>query len=140
MRAVLLDTNVIAEIARPQPDENVIAFLDGLADGWVSVLTIHELEFGISRLPQGKRRIALERTIAGFLEIYDERILPIGRQVALSAARLRRLAEKGGATLHLADALIAGTALAHDLIIATRNVADFDALAIPLVNPWTNAG
>lgn len=140
MSGILLDTNVISEIAKPQPEPNVIAFLDSLTNAFVSVLTIHELEFGISRLPPGKRRTGLEHTIAEFLESYDEHILSIDRQMALSAAKLRRQAEKSGATLHLADALIAATALTHDLTIATRNVSDFDGLAIPLANPWTNAG
>jgi len=136
---VLLDTNVISEIAKPQPEPNVIAFLDSLTNAFVSALTIHELEFGISRLPQGKRRATLAHTIAEFLELYGDHILPIDRQAALSAARLRRQAEQTGATLHLADALIAGTALAHNLAIATRNVSDFEALGVPLVNPWTGA-
>ncbi len=136
MSGILLDTNVISEIAKPQPDRNVIAFLDVLVDAYVSVLTLHELEFGILRLAQGKRRTVLKQALAEFLEVYGERILPIDQQVGLSAARLRHQAEKGGSTLHLADALIAATALTDNLTIATRNVSDFDGLGVQIVNPW----
>ncbi len=69
MSGVLLDTNVISEITRARPDGNVIGFLEVLVDGFVSVLTIHELDFGIRRLPLGKRRNALQQSIAEFLPL-----------------------------------------------------------------------
>jgi len=133
---VLLDTNVISEITRARPNGNVIGFLEVLVDGFVSVLTIHELDFGIRRLPLGKRRNALQQSIAEFLNVFENRVLAIGRPEALRAAELCYNAEKSGVTLHLADALIAATALEHDLILATRNLSDFDALPVATVNPW----
>ena len=52
---------------------------------------------------------------------------------------MRVQAQRAGRVLHLADALIAGTAMAHDLAVATRNVGDFEGLDVPVINPWNTA-
>lgn len=59
MTAYLLDTNVISEVARTDCAPPVAAFLVGLADAYVSVITVHELSFGLERLAQGRRRSAV---------------------------------------------------------------------------------
>lgn len=136
MNGVLLDTNVISELARPQPSPQVVAYLARLPDAWLSIVTLHELEYGIRRHPSAKRRVELEGIVSGLLAAYADRLLPVGPEEARSAAALRVQAEQGGHALHLADALIAGTAQAHGLTIATRNVGDFAPLGVPVVNPW----
>lgn len=67
---------------------------------------------------------------------YADRVLPLERREAESAAELRATAQRSGRVLHLGDALIAGTAKAHGLLIATRNVSDFDGLDADVTNPW----
>ncbi|MCK0197368.1 type II toxin-antitoxin system VapC family toxin [Ancylobacter sp. 6x-1] len=136
---MLLDTNVISEITRPARSEQVMRFLDALEDGYISVVTLHELTYGLERLPSGTRRNALSEAIAQFLALYSDRILGIGTAEARTAAVLRAGQAERGRTLHLADALIAGTALVHGLTIATRNIADFEGLGVPLHDPWADS-
>ena len=136
MRGFLLDTNVVSEVAKPAPDPNVVAFLAERIDLWLSIVVIHELEHGVRLMPDGRRRDARRATLAALTAGFHRRVLPIGRKAAGHAARLRARARRAGRTVHLGDALIAGTATAHDLILATRNVGDFEPFDIELLNPW----
>ncbi len=136
MAGFLLDTNVISELTKSSPYPAVIAFLDDEADLWIPVIAVHELCYGLARLPQGRRRHTLESTIAAFVEEYEERVLPLDQQAARCAGELRAQAERLGQVLDVGDALIAGTAKANDLALATRNNADFGYLDLPLTNPW----
>ncbi|MDE0365410.1 MAG: hypothetical protein OXP09_07525 [Gammaproteobacteria bacterium] len=63
-------------------------------------------------------------------------MLPVGRPEARQAAALRARAHRSGRVLDLGDALIAGTASANDLSVATRNVRDFDGLGLDVIDPW----
>ncbi len=136
MTAYLLDTNIISEIAKPQRDPRVVAFLDAVDDAYISVITLHELSFGLERLPPGARRRSLHEAVNRFLALYDDRILPIGPHEARQAATLRAREQEQGRILHLADALIGATALNRNLVLATRNVDDFAKLDLSLFNPW----
>ncbi len=139
MKGFLLDTNVISESMRPSPDESVLLFLkstDGLA---ISVVTLHELAFGLERLPAGKRKDALQKRADALSEIFAEDALPVGRAEAAVAAKLRARAAEQGRTLHLADAFVAATALTCDLTLVTRNVQDFYGLGAELLNPFADA-
>jgi hypothetical protein len=132
----LLDTNVISELTRPAPAPPVVAFLSANNDIWLSALVLHELEFGLLLLPPGRRRDALRGLLSQIIRRYAARILPVDRASADWAARFRAEARRGGRTLDLGDALIAGTARAHDLSLATRNVTDFEGFDLPVTNPW----
>jgi toxin FitB len=133
---ILLDTNVISETTRQAPDANVICFLAELDHAFVSVLTIHELHFGICRLPLGQRRTDLAATVDRFLATFDDAVIDLDRALARRAGELRADAQADGRVLHLADALIAATASEHGLYLATRNVSDFAGLGLTIVNPW----
>ena len=136
MSAFLLDTNVISELTGDLPDSRVIAFLSEQSDLWLSALVLHELEFGLQLLPPGARRDGLGAVLAEFIAEYEDRILPLDRIAAEWAARFRAQMTRSGRVLDLGDALIAGTARAHDLSLATRNVRDFDRLDVDVTNPW----
>ena len=136
MSGYLLDTNVVSETMRSVPDARVVTFLAEHDDLWLSSIVVHELEYGVRRLPQGRRRSGLEADLLRFTTEYEDRILPLDRVGAEWAARFRVLAQRSGRTLDLGDALIAGTAKAHDLTVATRNIADFQSADVELVNPW----
>ena len=136
MSGFLLDTNVVSEIAKPEPDPRVIAFLTSQDDLWLSTIVLHELAFGLDLLPEGHRRDRVSAALSGIIADYEDRILPIARREAEWAARLRADAHRTGRVLHLGDALIAGTAKAQDLCVATRNVIDFDGLDVDVSNPW----
>lgn len=136
MTGYLLDTNVISETMRSTPHVNVVAFLAEHDDLWLSSVVLHELEYGVRRLPQGQRRSVLQAALLRFTSEYEERLLTLDRAGAEWAARFRVEAQRAGYQLALGDAFIAGTARAHDLAVATRNVADFERLDIDVFNPW----
>ena len=136
MSGLLLDTNVVSELTREVPNERVIAFLADRHDLWLSSIVLHELAFGLRLLPQGHHREAIGAILTALVAEYGDRILPLERREAEAAALLRAEAHRSGRVLHLGDALIAGTAKAHELCVATRNVTDFDGLDVDVCNPW----
>jgi len=129
---VLLDTNVISELTKLNRNPQVVAYLDTLEDGFISVITLHELRYGLERLGDGTRRRTLTETVERFLSLYQDRVLPVGVPEARAAAALRAGQAQRGRTLHLADALIAATALVHGLTLATRNLG----FGVALYSPW----
>ena len=137
MSGFLLDTNVVSEMTKETPDPRVVAFLAERRDLWLSVIVVHELAFGLRLLPQGQRRELLEAVLSAFLTRYESRILPLGRSDAEWAAELRAQARLSGRTLDQGDALIAGTAKARGLSVATRNTKHFDYLEVQVTDPWT---
>lgn len=122
-----------------RPSPRVIAFLTQQTDFWLAALVVHELEFGLQLTPPGRRRERLRSDLSRFFGIYAERILGLDRASAEWAARLRAEAARSGRPSILADMLIAGTAKAHGLAIATRNVRDFEGMEVDVVNPWDNS-
>lgn len=136
MSGYLLDTNVVSEVLRSAPHPGVVTFLTEHDDLWLSVIVIHELEYGLRRMARGRRRDSLGDALRGVVAEYEDRILPLDGHGAKWAARFRAELQGFGRALDLGDALIAGTAKAYDLAIATRNVKDFEALDVNVVNPW----
>ena len=136
MNGFLLDTNVVSELTKHRPDPRVVAFLSSRDELWLSALVLHELELGLRLLPPGERRDGLRKVLAGIVTRYEDRILPVETAAAEWAARFRAREQLSGRVLDLGDALIAGTAKAHNLSVATRNVRDFDRLDIDVTNPW----
>ena len=137
MTGYLLDTNVVSELTRTTPDPQVVAFLNEQDDLWLSSILIHELEYGLQLLPPGRRRDLLYAMKSNIQSMYDGRILSLDSAAAEWAAQLRAQARRAGRVLDMGDALIAGIARANRLILATRNIADFQAIDVEVVNPWT---
>lgn len=136
----LLDTNVLSELRRrDRTHPRVAAWADGIeADRlFLSVITVLEIEAGVLLL--ARRDAAQGAVLRTWVEdrvlpAFGRRILPVDVPVALRCARLHvpdPRAER--------DALIAATALVHDLRIVTRNVADFAPMGVEIVNPWDDA-
>ena len=136
MTAYLLDTNVVSELTRDTPHPRVIAFLAEQNDVWLSAIVIYELEYGLQLLPRGHRSDRLRAMQSNIVSEYEDRILPLDRTAAEWAAHFRAHARRSGRVLDLGDAIIAGTAKAHGLSLATRNIADFDGLDVDVTNPW----
>lgn len=136
MKGFLLDTNVISELVKPSPNRNVVKFLSTLDNAWLSIINLHEIRYGLMLLPKGKRRSELAEKLQQLLSEYSNLIIPIDQLEAEQAALFRVNVKHQGRVLHLADSLIAGTAKAHDLTLATRNVDDFFGIDIDITNPW----
>ena len=138
MTGFLLDTNVVSEMLKPAPDPRVTEFLHARHDRlWLSVVVWYELEYGVQLLPRGRRRLRIATLVAGIVTNYEDRILPVGREAAQRAAGLRARARRAGRPAEAGDALIAGTAEAESLVVATRNTEHFAPFDIESMNPWT---
>ncbi len=134
--AFLLDTNVISELVKPAPNKNVVKFLSTMDSAWLSIISLHELTYGLRLLPEGKRLVELDEKLQQLLSEYSDWIIPVNQAEANQAALFRVQAKNQGRVIHLADALIAGTAKVHDLSVVTRNVDDFLGIDVEVVNPW----
>lgn len=140
---ILLDTNVISEPLRAAPVARVIRWLDAqpVETLFLSVVTVAELRLGVARLPSGRRRKAL-------LEQLERRLLPAfaGRILSFELPAAERYAEAmakalaAGRAVRVADDFIAGIALAHGMAVATRDTAPFEAMGVPVVDPWRDEG
>jgi predicted nucleic acid-binding protein len=137
--AYLVDTNVISEFAKPDPNPHVIAWLQQTdpASLFASVITFGEIRLGIENLAPGRRRTELDVWFAtGLPAWFAANLLPATRETADHWARLSIRAKRQGLALTTPDGLIAATALEHGLTLATRNVGDFTGLDVGLFNPW----
>ncbi len=135
----LLDTNVVSELRKAKSGKAhraVTAWAAEIPAGslYLSAITLLELEMGVLQV---ERRDAAQGAImrawldGNVLPAFAGRVLAVDAAVALQCARLHvpdRLSER--------DALIAATALVHGMTVVTRNVADFQASEVPLLNPW----
>lgn len=136
----LLDTNVVSEWVKPQPDVGVVRWLSEVDEDrtCISVITLAELRRGIERLPSGRRRDRLDSWLSEELRLrFEDRVLPIGSSVADAWGRLVARRAMSGRPIGVMDAFIAATALVHDLTVVTRNGADFAVSLTRVINPWT---
>ena len=134
--AVLLDTNVLSEVVRPRPNQNVLQFLEEVKDSYLSVVTLHELYHGAALVKDGGKRERLLQWVHDLEVQQESKLLPVSADIARIAAHLRSESASKGRVLHIEDALIAATAEHHELIVATRNIKDFDNISVELINPW----
>jgi predicted nucleic acid-binding protein len=139
---IVLDTNVLSELARPHPDPAVQAWADGmpLARLCTTSVTEAELRFGLALLPPGRRRTDLEQAVeAVFNSVVAGRVLPFDRAAAQAYAGLAAQRRQAGRPVDTADLQIAAIAVARKLAIATRNVAHFQGCGVPVIDPWDTA-
>lgn len=139
-QTILLDTNVLSELMRPQPDVRVFSWfgLNTEAGYYISAVTQAEILLGILLLPAGKRKTGLADAAAEmFSEEFSGRCLPFDEQSAKIYAELVAARTRAGQPISTEDAQIAAIALSNHLCLATRNVKDFTGIAeLALVNPW----
>ena len=136
---ILLDTNVISELMRPQPNPQVLAWVDGLDPARVAISAMSEAEIlhGIARLPDGRRKQGLQQSWDELVaEIFTGRVWPFSSEAAHWYADLLSARERLARPMATADAVIAATVLAHGAQLATRDLADFADLGLDLINPW----
>ena len=135
----LLDTNVISEWVKPEPDRNVVAWLAEADEDrvFVSVMSFAEIRRGIELMVAGRRRERLAQWLGQELPLrFEDRILAVDPEVAVIWGVVMARSESQGHAMGSMDAFVAATAEAHDLTLVTRNIRDFEHLAISLVDPW----
>jgi predicted nucleic acid-binding protein len=136
----LLDTNVLSESIRLQPDRRVMHWLDEADEDavYLSVIVIAEIRRGIELLANGTRRDRLSAWLENELASrFIGRIIDVDRRVADAWGRLTSAAQKAGVALGGMDAFLGATALVHGLTLVTRDAAAFQRLSVPVFDPWT---
>jgi predicted nucleic acid-binding protein len=134
----LLDTCVLSELIKPQPNIYVNEWMSKFneADMLISVFTIGELRKGIDKLAIGKRRQKLNLWFQDIMNWGDRRILAFDKASAKNWGMLLAQLEAKGRPIPIVDSMIAAIALTHECTVVTRNVNDFLDIDIPVVNPW----
>ena len=136
---IILDTNVISELARQIPDSGVLAWLDSqeIAEVATTAVTAAELRYGVARLPDGHRKRELAVVIREILtEDFYGRVLPFDERASVRYADVVTGRERIGRPIGVADAQIAAICRDSGAILATRNTADFEETGIELIDPW----
>ncbi|GFO83386.1 MAG: VapC ribonuclease Y4jK [Methyloceanibacter sp.] len=136
---IVLDTNVVSEAMKPDPDPAMRDWLDEqVAETlYISSVTVAELLFGIGALPDGRRKQKLAVTLDGMLPLFEGRILAFDTDAARHYADLAVAARKAGKGFPTPDGYIAAIATAHGFTVATRDASAFDAAGVPVIDPWT---
>ena len=139
MTDYLLDTNVVSELVRPNPNANVVAWVRAEDETrfYLSVLSFGEIRRGIEQLPQSPRRERLRLWLeVDLTDRFQGRILDIDRRVAEIWGIIMARGAAASVRLPSIDILIAATAERHGMVVATRNLRDFAFAAISAVSPW----
>jgi len=136
---IILDTNVISELMKEQPDSQVKQWIGSQKpqDLALTAIAIAEITRGLSRLPKGKRRNILGQNFTAFVhDAFGGRIFPFDEEAALLYGGVSATREQAGMKADPVDLMIASIAKNHNASIATRNIKDFKVCEITLINPW----
>lgn len=134
----LLDTNVVSEPASRFPDARVLEWLSAQDSEamYVSAVTLAEIEEGIARLPQSRRRTQLENWRDELIDAVGARLLAVDARVGMAWGVVRARLGRHNHTIAPLDGFIAATAEVHDMTVVTRNVRHFRAWGGRVLNPW----
>jgi toxin FitB len=135
---IILDTNVVSELMRPDPAPQVA--------GWVrhrdrrelctTSITLAEIRYGIARLPDGRRKQTLLATASDIFRTFEDQVLPVDTAAAEQYAVVASNRERAGKPIGGFDALIAAVCRSRGAALATRNLSDFEGTGIEVMDPW----
>jgi hypothetical protein len=137
---ILIDTNVISETMRPEPEQRVVDWLDAQAAETLHISTVSmaELLLGIAILPAGRRKVELGLSLAAkAAALFQKRILPFDLAAARVYSTVVSRARSAGRPIGMADGQIAAIAASHKLTVATRDTTPFAAAGVATIDPWT---
>lgn len=135
----LLDTNVLSDGSKRDADPNLVAWVRNVdpTTTFISVVTLAEARSGIARMPEGRRRWKLEEWLEHDVRrFFGDRMLGIDAAIADVCGQMLAVVNPDRRAIVTMDIWIAATAVVHDLTVVTRNTRDFEALGVPLLNPW----
>lgn len=135
---IVLDTDVVSEMMRADPDPRVMTWLGRQPprDRFITSVTVAEVGYGIARLPDGRRRDALDADANRAFAQFAEATLPFGGDAAALYGDIVTERQRAGTPISTFDALLAAVVRSHRAPLATRNTSDFTGLGLDLVNPW----
>lgn len=140
---IVLDTNVLSELMRRRPAVRVVRWVDEQDASRLAItaVTVAELLYGIARLADGARKTKLTGAVDALVrEDFVGRVLPFDVAAAADYAELVAERERQGRPVSVSDGQIAAICRFHGAALATRNVRDFDAIGIVVLDPWDGAG
>lgn len=135
----LLDTCIISELIKSKPNKRVVSWIrkHDEENYYLSVLTLGEIQKGIEKVQDIERKKTLHLWVEHDLrERFRNKILAIDTKVAMIWGQIQGKAETLGKPMPTLDGLIAATALAYNLMVATRNISDMKQSGVALINPW----
>ena len=136
---IVLDTNVISELFRPEPNAQVEAWLSAQVAGdvYLTAITEAELRFGVAAMADGKRKTALTAGLEAILgDVFEGRVLGFGPEAAAPYADIAATRRSLGRPISQFDCQIAAICRVHSAVIATRNLRDFEDCGLTVVDPW----
>lgn len=136
---IVVDTNIISEVMRPQPDPAVIQWLDQQETFllYLTTITLAEIRYGLGILPDGERKQRLINRFEAYVDrAFEGRILDFTVDAASRYADIMVQRRKVGLPMSMADGQIAAIARVHHFAVATRNIRDFAQCGLELVNPF----
>lgn len=136
---IVLDTNVVSELMKPEPDRNVLACVDRFPadDVFLTAITAAELLYGIARLPDGARKNRLRSRTEELLDVdFGDRVIAFTADSAITYAAIVAGRARRGRSISMADGQIAAICRLHGAELATRNVKDFADTGVRVLDPW----
>jgi predicted nucleic acid-binding protein len=135
---ILLDTNVISELARPEPSPKVVSWVtEHRHQLALSTVTVAELAYGVEILPDGIRRTTLRSLVERLVAAYANRMLAFTERTGWQYGEVMAQARSAGRTMSAPDGMIAAVAMVNGCDLATQNRRDFEILSLRLVDPWS---
>ena len=134
----LLDTCFLSELRKLKPHKSVLDWFENVDEGslFLSALTIGELYYGITLLPDGKQKKEINAWLKQIENSYADLIIPVDEKVAARWGEMRALLQSSGITINVVDGLLAATCKVYGLSLVTRNDKDFKNTGINILNPW----
>ena len=134
----ILDTNVLSDLTKPEPDNNVLEWFNNCPENkmYICSITLGEIETGISSLDPGKKKNQLILWFGNLQNSFKSRILTVDETTAIRWGEIRGNLKRKGIKIPVIDGLIAAAAIANNAVLVTRNTKDFDFPGIEILNPW----
>lgn len=136
---IVLDSNVVSEVLRPEPDAHVLRWLNRQVPDtlFITAITIAENLFGVEAMPDGKRKQVLRAAYEDLYANFQGRVLPYDEPAARQYSTIAAEARKAGKGFPVPDGYIAAIAAARGMYVATRDTGPYQAVPrLKVVNPW----
>lgn len=138
---IVVDTNVIAELMRPEPHDAVVrwSLAQAASDLYTTAISVAEVLYGIERLPPGRRKALLQETATEVFATYANHVLAFDANAAATYPLVVDARERMGRPIGGFDAQIASICRFGGSTLATRNIKDFEHTGVDLIDPWNQA-
>jgi hypothetical protein len=135
---IVLDTNVVSELMRPEPEPGVASWVRSRdrRELFTSAITLAEIRYGLARLPDGRRKQVLLDAADDIFQAFSEQVLPVDAPAAEHYAIIASTRERSGKPISGFDALIAAICRSRGAMLATRNLSDFEGTGVDIIDPW----